>query len=233
MSLKLYISLLLISVSTIGTSISGEEYLKLIRANYLSLKAISYSLDYTLYKGYTGKEVVEEYTSFFGKQKNSEYRIINGVELININKISLSINHNRKTITVSDYKAIKPMDFDLEKTLQFCEKIEVEIIKQGFIVSLILRDKTDIPFNKLTLRLDKKYWIKTIEMFYTSKINFSDSYFEKDLDYPRLSIAYKEIDKNWKDKEGLLELDKYLSVVGSKLKLSKKLENYTLLDIRK
>ncbi len=233
MKLNQYILLMCVLLSWNASADNGQDYLELVRNNYLNLKSASVQLDYTLYKGYTNDSVVQAYSSQYRKVNGNTYRQIGGTELINSGDVSLKIDHNQKTMIVSDYTSINYLDFDIEQTLAYCKTVKVTPLGKKNKVVMILKDQSDIPFNKIELELDKNLWISEITMYYSNQINFATSYFDQELDFPKLVVSYHQIDRKWKDKEGILQLENYIISQKNNLQPAQPLQDYQLIDIRK
>ena len=229
-----YILFFLLSLTTVIYANPGKKYLKLIRENYLNLNQVAVQLDYTLYKGYSSDSIVQNYASLYRRFNQNQYRRVQDIELINIDSLSLKINHKNKTVSIVVYQPLNYLDFNIQKTLSYCERIELkELGKKGYEVSLILKQKLDIPFTKVRIEVDKKNWIKRIVLFYATQINFSDSYFETDMANPKLVIDYQDIEKNWTDKDSILDLKKYLILKNNFFLLTPAYAGYVLQDNRR
>lgn len=232
MRLRTYILFLSFCFLEFGMAQQGQDYLKLVRENYLHLNNMSAQLDYALYKGVNGTIPLQSYTSEYRKSGQAQYRKIDQVELLTIDSLSLNINHTDKTVTLSKHEPISYFEFDLKASLKFCKNVNVKVNESSYTVSLILKEATDIPISKIEFQIDKKYWIEQTTIFYSNQINFSDSYFETDMDFPKLVVNYHPIDKKWKDKADILKLKTYLAFKNEEPILNSSYSSYELIDGR-
>jgi len=145
----------------------------------------------------------------------------------------LTLNHEDKKITVSNPEVINPIDFDYKKTLNLCRDIVVEEnSNKSFSLQMILKSGTDIEYSVVELKVNKDYWIQQITFFYVVKMNFSNSYFTPELDDVRLVITYSDLNKKWKDKEGLANTKEYVNVSFNKITPAPRLTGYSIYDYR-
>lgn len=80
--------------------------------------------------------------------------------------------------------------------------------------------------------MDKKFWISEITFYYAIQMDFSDSYFTKELDYPKMVVTYSKLKKRWKDKSELLDTGRFLSFSADGIAPTQLYKNYQILDVR-
>lgn len=216
-----------------GFSISAKSFLSKMTANYAKLKSLEINLDYRLYKGYNGTEVLEHYQSQYCRSAEGNiYRKIGNVELIHTKHYSITLDHEEKEAVLSKPSTSSLIDADINETLKRCADVRIKEVDKGFIVQLIIQSKQDIPYAFITLETDKDYWIDQITFYYSTQANFSGNYFDQDIAYPRLEVQYGTVKKDWTDKENLLSTSSYLDVSQPEAKMQGIYKDYRLFDLR-
>ncbi len=215
-------------------AVSGKEYIEKVRANYENIESIHLIMNYKLFRGHEGKELVQEFESLFYKNGKQTYRKINEIEIVSSNKVEININHTDKYITLTKGKEISPIDVNVDASLKFCENVLISSKNKNTLVTLVIKDKVDLPYTKLVIEIDKNYWIQEIAMYYNSKINFSESYFEQDYDFPKLVVEYRDFKKKIKNKNEMLKIEDVISFSkkDTKASLNDNYKNYQLVDLR-
>ncbi len=208
MKISILITALLLSTQILA--ISGKEFLSKIRSNYESLNSLNLEINYRLFKGLKGEDLREEYQSIYARIGKESYRKIGQTELINTNEFNLNINRETKQIIVTATSTHEFLDLSIDETLKWCKDIVVSKFNDKNEIRLILKDKTDIPYSSIYVKVDDKFWIEEITFLYSVQVDFSETFFDKKMDYPRLTVTYQKIKKGWKDKENLLESSNYI-----------------------
>jgi hypothetical protein len=221
------------SVSTSSNMIlenNPKTVLSLIKNNYEGLQSLRIEMKYKLYRDYESDEVYQEYSSEYCRNEAGSYRRIGDTEMISNEDYSLKVNHSEKAIFVTNTQEISAFDTDLEASLKFCSDVKFLEEDGTRKIVMIIKRGTDLPYSMIQLEVDKKYWIKRIKLFYSIQIDFSDSYFEKELGYPRLEVDYEIFKDKWKDKENILQTEKYVLQEPEGFKPSETLSNYKIVD---
>lgn len=235
--MKLILNIVFILVTSISVyAESGKSFLKKVRANYENIESLQLYTHYMLYKGYYSDSVQSEYNGVYYKFNKDYYRKIQNTEIINSvsHNILIKINHDQKAILISDPVDYSAVDFDIKKTFKQCKDILVKEKGNNNVVTLLIKDETDIPYSKIEIEINKSYYIKEIALFYSTKMNFSGSVFKQDFQFPKLVIKYNDFKKKWKDKTGLLNTENYInfSADSSQITGVNNQLNYQLIDVR-
>lgn len=224
--------LITILLATQTFAFTSKQFLKNIRNNYDQLKAVDLEIGYQLYKGHTGTNLVEEYSSVYKRLNNQSYRKIGNTELINTTNQSLNINHENKQIILSKPSQTELLEVNIKETLKWCKDIKITEKNGEKSLHLILKSRTDIPYSSILVKVDKNFWIENLTFYYAVKMDFSSSYFAPDLAYPKMVVTYGKLKKKWKDKEKLLNTDRFIDQTAGELKLKEMYQNYQLIDLR-
>ena len=235
--MKKFISILfIIVISSTVFADSGKSVLKKIRANYENIESLELFMHYELYKGHKSNTIVTEYNAVYNRIGKDSYRKIQDAEVINSNTegLNLTINHNQRAILVGNSTNYSAIDFDVKSTLKHCKDIQIRSNNKNTIITLVLKDKTDIPYVKVEFEINKKYYVQNIIFYYSTQLNFSETYFKQDFDFPKLKITYNALKKKWKDKTGLLSVENYVKINDdNKIVGIGKQKNYEIIDLRK
>jgi len=209
-----------------------KSVLEKIKANYDDLSSLSLNFNYKLYKGFESDSITQEYTSEFCRIEDFSYRKIGNIELMSNSDYSVNVNHEERTIILSNPSKVELMDANIETSLRYCSDIKIVEQDEGLAISLIIGAKTDIPYSVIQLKVDKNFWIQEVVMLYSSQLNFSDDYFTKDMAYPKLVVSYGKLKKKYKDSDNLLSSERYLEITDDLIKPSAWLTGYKILDLR-
>ena len=212
--------------------LSAKQYLEKVKANYNGLESLEIEMNYQLYKGFESTVIEQAYNSIFFRSGENSYRKIDQIEFISNSELSLQINHGEKVIMISNPSNISAFVTDLESSLKLCRDVQVRKKEQTTLITMIIREKTDLPYSRLDLLIDANFWIQEITLFYSSEINFSESYFQQDMAYPKLVVSYQMFKDKWKDKEGLLITENYVTANENSYTASKRFADYKILDYR-
>lgn len=212
--------------------LTGKDYLKKIKANYEGIESLEIQMQYKLYKGYVSNQLFQSYNSIYYKDGASTYRKIDQTEIIGNEKMTVKINHSEKAIMLSSPMPASAFDADLEGTIAFCSDILVARGAKETTISMLIKAKTDLPYGRVDIKIDNNFWIKEMTLYYSQLLDFSESYQQKDMAYPRLVISYDVFNNKWKDKEGLVDLSNYVIENNKKISPAAKLGNYEILDYR-
>ncbi len=213
--------------------LTGKDFLANIRSNYEDLESLELNMEYKLYKGFSGFDLKEQYSSVFRKDEKSSYRKIDQIEFITDESCSVTINHEQKTITISNPQMIGALEFDSKTSLNMCQDVKVHRSSDGlWTMKMMIKEMSDLPYAMVELKVDKNFWIEQIGFFYSAKMNFSDSYFSSEMDYARMVITYSNLKKKWQDKDGIMKIDKYLSIGPDEVIPAESFRDYEVYDFR-
>jgi len=215
------------------SAMTGTAYMKNIRANYEELNNFQVQIAYTLYKGHDGDEVIESYTSSYAKSDELVYRSIGGTEYINGENYFLNVNHAQQVIIISDKSNLELLEGDLNTSLEMCRDVVVNTGTENDVITLFIKNETDLPYSRIELKVNKKFWIQEIVFYYAGKQNFSGSYFKTDMAQPKLVVTYGEMKKRWQDKDGLADVSRFVVLDDDKTELASVYEHYKLMDLRR
>lgn len=227
-----WITIVVLLFSLNGYTMSGKEIIKKIKANYNQLNMVDLNIDYQLFKGHNSAEIIEAYQSVYRRKDKESYRQIHKTELINTTDYLLHVNHAEKRIIVSNSSRINAIDVDFKQSLKWCNNVTVTTKGKNRIIQLFIKSKTDIPFRTIVIEIDQNYWIKKITLNYATQMNFSKSYFTKEMGYPKMVITFNQLKKKWKDKEGLLDIKRFVEIEEKEIHLGEAYKNYELIDLR-
>lgn len=210
-----------------------QVYLEKIRANYQDLKSFKALLDYRVYKGDNGTEAIESYRSeFYGNGKDTYRKMGEDILIVSKDNMMMTLTKSTKTIVLSNPSLVNFEQVDLQEAIKECQALTVEVKGENRVVHLSFKSGQTIPYTKLSIEVDKHFLIKKIVMSYAKKINFSKSFQEKDMDFPRLEIRYSSFSKRWKDSQKIIDLNPYIIFDNDGYKTTEKYKNYELIDLR-
>lgn len=209
------------------------DLLKAINKNYEDLNSCEISLHYQLFRGLNGTEVVEEYNSIYKRDNSVTYRKIFQTELIGTPDYQLNVNHDNQLIMLSNPTKINPVDLDLATVLKKCQDINVVNAENGKLIILLFKERTDVPYSFIKIYVDTQNWIQKIEMMSSIKMDFSKDYFEKDMDYPKLTVHYGTLRKDVSKAVQEALPNRFFVSTDSTFTLNETYKNYRLIDLRK
>ncbi len=228
--MKIGTVLLLCFLSVNALALSGKDYLQKINSNYYDLKSYELELNYTLYKGHNGKEIMDEYTSIIRSNGLNSHRKIYHDEIISTSENTVIINHEVKTIQVLPAIETKIFDEDIENSLRFCKDVKSRKTENGTLISINFNEYSSIPYAQIDILIDADFWVKNMTLYYATQLNYSRDYFNPDMDFPRLEIDYSNLKKKWNDSQGLTNLSKYINKEGDNYSPTPLYQNYELIQ---
>jgi hypothetical protein len=231
MMLRLILILVCAALSGLGLAENGNDFLEKVRANYEELNSLDVNMRYELYKGHASTVIEESYDAFYARQEDESYRKIGETELINNKDYSLQINHAEKVIVVSAPCKNELFDADVKTSLGFCQDVLVSSENDLHIITLLIKSKTDLPYSRIRVSVDKKYHITEMVFFYATQVDFSKNYGKKDMDFPKLVVKYNDLSKKWKDENGVLATEKYIRTENNTLSPAPEYADYTILNL--
>jgi len=216
-----------------GFSISGKEYLDKINANYEELNSFELELNYQLFKGHNGTEIKDEYNALVRKEDKSTYMNLYNETYVSDKKMSLVINNRERLIQIFEQRDFKVAQEDIVNSLDQCQQINIQKKGDSQVISISFKPFSNAPYSRVQVEVDKKFWIKKITLYYETQMNFSTDYYHPDLDVSRLEITHKKLKKNWKDREGLTDLSRYITSENGNYVGNENFAAYEIVDLRK
>ncbi len=229
---KLITTLILGCIVFVSNANDALTYLEKMRANYINLSTFSIQMNYTLYKGYEGKNIIESYPAFFYSNGKNAYRKMKDIEILSQDDKMITMYKSAQTMVLSTPTEIPFQDIDFDEVLQKSSHLSVEIKGKHRVVHLAYKTNQSNPYSKVSIEIDQKFMIKKITMFFAKRVNFSKKFGEKDMGFPRLEIDYTAFSKKWKDKLGLVNIQKYITAIGQDFVVTEQYKNYELIDLR-
>ena len=207
-------------------------YLEQMRSNYMDLKSFAIELKYTLYEGYQSNTVAESYPShFYGEGKNV-YRRMNEMEIVVKDDKMITLDQSSRTIILSDPQDVSFQEVNFDEALKNCSDLSVGTRGANYLVHLDFKSNQGNPYSKIDVELDDEFLIKKVTLFFAQKVNFSKTYGEQRMEFPRLEIEYTTFSKRWKDSEGLINMQNYIVATEEGFKVAEHYKNYELIDLR-
>jgi hypothetical protein len=236
MKLKYYIGLLIFglffSTNVFGKNIKPKEIIEKINQNYGDLTSAQIDMTYTIFKGYQSEEILQRSNAVFCISDKNTYRKLETNEFISTSEYSLSIDHQNKFIVLTKPSAASPIDGDVKRMLKFCSDAKVIEQDNKIIVQLILSKDFQVPYSVIRIELNNNYWIEKMTLFYATQMDFSASYFEKKMGYPRLEISYNQLKKRWKDSDGVFSNERFIKLTDTQVLPAERYLQYELIDLR-
>ena len=227
-SITLFFALLLSSLTWAET---GHEFLQKIQDNYNGLKSLEASMTYQLYKGFSGTAVIEEYQGQLMKSNSDSYKRIKNTEFINTKNYNIKVVHEQRMIVVTQNLESQFLNADIAGALEMCQDILVSKNEKGRVLTLTMRQGTDLPYSKIDVLVDEHYWMAQIVFYYSTLTDFSDDRSAQDFDFPKLVITYNSLNQEWKDKEGICEIKNYIREDHGELLPSELLSTYQIINL--
>ncbi len=233
--MKTLVLILLTTCSVLGFTQKPKEYFQRINENYAGLSSMQMMLNYKLYRGTNSNDIVDEYFNTICISENTSYRKVYTDEIIRRDDLTIVLDHEFKTIQLINSVANEMSVIDdqqLKQNLKNCKDIRIREKEQSIEIGLVFQDGLSLPFGKAVVTVDKNYWIQKIVFYYNIQLNFSQDSFNPDYGQPRLEIDYTDLKKKWKDKEGITQIDKYLTLEDGVYKPTDLYKGYEIIDIR-
>lgn len=229
---KKLIFCLFIFCSSLGFTQTVEQVLNLVSKEYSKGEYLQYSTKYNLYKNKDAKKTYESYSSVFKKNKKNEvYQKIDQVEIIWNNSYSLKVNHPDKYMSLSLSQPLATGEISLKDLKEFCKIKSFEKKGNGWELVLEPQIFSSLPYSKVVVSINSKYFIAKQLFYYNTPIDFSNDYRNQNLDYPVLEI----INSNFKREtisEAYFNVKKYVTEMKNGIKVSNEYSDYSLDDLR-
>lgn len=211
---------------------SKEAVVTKVSAQYALNKPLHFNTVYNLYKTPESKSIIESYKGEFYKNAANEiYLKINATEYFITKKVSAQISHSEKIVLVSKTKTIPNDQYDIDKLLKSFDYGSFKDKKTHWEIELLAKKVTDVPYSKIILYIGKDYFIQKQVFYYRTGINFSKDYSKKDIQLPKLEIAFSKPSRK-EIASSIFDTSPYFSVTKKEIKLSGKCSNYELIDQR-
>ncbi len=234
--LKQYVTVFIVYfVSLVSQSqdVTPEVILQKVEAHYKARNTFNYSMTYNMYRGYTGTDIVENYTGTIQKKGDVVLVHVLGNEVVQFPEHHIVLNKKEKTLVYTTNQQIQTAPVDISRFLQFYKIVKTKEEGGILVYELLLKDtplpiphkKIDLYINKNTLEIDKQI------LYLGTKVPFKDSNGAKVLDVGRIEIMVKP---NTKDVMVKPKLEDYIELdASSKVRLAQNYKTYTLIDNRR
>lgn len=210
-----------------------KQWLENIRLRYEEMSSVDMLMQYNLYKGFESSEIHSSYQAVYRRDGNNFYQKIDNYEIIMNEQYSISINHENGLMIISKPSSLNLFDSNLESSLSQCQNVTVSRKGKLVTLSLILKQKSSIPFSRVDVTSNSNYEIQKLTLFYAHETNFSDSYFNPVMDRAKLEINYLSTKSTWKDETGIFKSEKYFTDQKTELKPASLYASYQLVDYTK
>ncbi|MCH2233784.1 MAG: hypothetical protein MK078_05980 [Crocinitomicaceae bacterium] len=232
---KKFIILLVVSATSFSAvALSAKKVLEQVQENYANLNAFEADLTYQLFRGHDSEKVIESFNSLHCKNESGEYRKVSNTEFITVSSlgVSVQVNHNDRLILLSNPTNSDLVDASLKSSLSYCNDTYAVETKEGTDVTLLFNKMVQLPFSKVVVSLTKDNWISSLTLCYSSEQNFSKDFYHQDYDQVKMKITYDDFKTKYKDKESLIDVSKYLTIVDGNFQTTTLYQDYKLLDYR-
>ncbi|MBL7932301.1 MAG: hypothetical protein JNL60_10380 [Bacteroidia bacterium] len=201
---------------------------------YAKLEGISMDTYYIVYDDHQSKSALEGKNGSFIKYRENTYTMIDGIEMLSIGKMLISVNPDIKLITIGDNKPLElsPLQTNLDTILALCDDIKVEQAGMNEKkYKLYFKDEL-AEYSEMDVHIDTKNlrYVKIV-LFYNTKMNLRKDFYAEEKT-PRLEIIYKNF-KLVNQQPEILNPDLYVLNIDGKLKPTGKYYNYKVSDQRK
>lgn len=224
--------LVLIFVSHFLGAQTVQEVLNNVNKEYSKKMPLSYKVKYNLYKSKEQDKIYESYNGFFKKnEKNEIYQKIDQTELLWNNNFCLKVIHPDKLMTLSFSQPISTGEINMNDLYQFCSVKSFNKKKDLWELTLEPKAFSGLPYSKIVVWIDKKYFIKKQLFYYNTGINFSGDYKKQDVNLPVLEILYSDYNRNAIE-NSFFNISQYLTISKDKITVSDRYKGYILDDQR-
>lgn len=228
---KLFNLLFFILLTSHAFSARVNEYIEKINANYLGLSSLELEMEYKLFKGHNSAEVVDTYTSTLKMEGKKSHRRIYDDEIITNDDLTLVINHQLRTIEIMPVVQEAIIDKNIQKNIKNCKDIQLfEIDDNTKKITLQFKEISSLPYSRVDIYVDKDFWVTQIIFFYATQLNFSGSSFTQEFGFPRLEVNYSSFNKSWRDKEGITNTAKYITISENTVNPAPLYQDYKILN---
>lgn len=213
--------------------VNAHMLLTKINDAYTSTDTIDLAIKFTMYKGYQGNEITEEYDGTYYKSSTVNHVNILNAEVLNVPEMRLVIDHENRTIECS-----KNSDFTLKgspidvTTLVKYYKIKTSSLRGNTqIVELIAKEQAALPYTKIVLHINlETNFLERQELFFSNKIPFVDANGKQTFNEARMMVSYRNM-KNTATK--IYDLHDYILIPAmafEDIKPTQKYNDYKIID---
>ena len=211
------ISTILLLLSSFSLNLKAQnvkEVLSKMHENYAKSKTFSVDMDYTLFKGKHSGIVSEQYKGKIASASDGQYQKIDQVEMITTEKYALMLDHSSQQITYSH-----PVERDflssVNQALESASNKKLSEKKNVFVIDLEYNGRNNSNLNRVIIKLFKNtYRIKSVDLLYANRVDFSENYGQNDYAYPHLRISYSNYRTNSNLLDSALDVSNYLKIEG-------------------
>lgn len=158
----------------------------------------NYNLEatYTMFRGYTGQNITEQYTGLLYKDSTLTRMQVLNSEVLLFSEALITVDRSNTTIYYSDnvIDMIPGNPIQVTAITQLYKEDKVSTIDNTIRYEMI--PKTSLipnPYNKIVLVIDSKtYQLKKQEFYFANKLPFVEKQNKHISDFGRMEITYKE-----------------------------------------
>ncbi|QXP58413.1 hypothetical protein [Olleya sp. HaHaR_3_96] len=209
-----------------------SEVFQKVNNYYKTTNYYNIETTYTMYRGYTGKIITESYKGHMYKKKEVTGVTILGSEIITFPEGQITITDKSKSIIYINREkiALKNSIIDTHKLTKFYKQIAFKEDDNIAQYQFLLKNEVkNLPYNKLVFYINKSdNSILKQELFFTSKLPFTNKKGEREYDFGRMVIVYKVSNKLHKNS---IKIEDYLIIdSNNKVSLTKAYKDYQLIN---
>ena len=198
--------------------------------NFYNVSQFQIKTDYKLYIGNTSKEVRENYSGVFVKNKNNVYSKIGQTEFVTIDNKNIKIDNESKLMQISEKRSEQDEVYDLSKYCSNFSTFVLTTTNDLFICTLTTPEVTFVPYSKVVIYINKSDCsIKKQVLFMIGKVRYKADNEKVIKDYPRLEISFLDLKLQY-SKEEYFNLGKYIEKKKGKYFPAKKYVSYKIVD---
>lgn len=214
-------------------AITPKEFIEKVNNNYSNLEDFEMNVRYQLYKEKVlPANLIEEEVGYVAKNSDGAYVNLFGLESIYNKDVNIILYHDYQEIIIGSRKEFSLDVFDVESNLRFTKDTKVKELENGNLILELDFDKIqNLPYHKLVIEIDNKFWIQSMVYHYNNQFDFSNSYFSVDSKFAIVKVMYENFKKKWKDKDEVLKIDRYVEF-DKNIPISNRY-NYKIIDYRK
>ena len=207
---------------------------KAIKENYRDMEFYSMDVIHSSYVDYQSVVPYEKSIGYFMKRKNNYCSLLMGVTTIQNEKIKLSVNPQKKFISISSpdeyMKAVfTQADFDLFS--RFITSMKRDII--GDLATYRIEYKKGLSLSFYEMTVNNRNIITRMKLFYEREIAVDSENPKSKRSKPRMEIEFTNIKYGEQQSESRkFDTGKYIHLENGKYALSDEFKDYRLVDMR-
>jgi len=185
-------------------------------------------MTYTMYRGYTGNQITEQYSGTLYKKGEIFQMKAMDMEALQFSEGQLKINHKTKTVYYSQLTQKMNNPADISQILQFYKPVSLKTQEGVNIIELDLKNQQiPLPFQKVMLHVHgEKNTLLKQELFFSKKIPFVTDSGTQEYDTARVEIEFSEIH----NKDNHKVFSHYIVQKGASLVLADTYKEYKLIN---